>query len=164
MFTKINVFDIIKSHFKTLRNANSNSLEFDDIIIFIISPVIVGGLFLYFNILLEKDSINLIVTIFSILTGLLINVLVLLFDIIKREKNKELKNQILKEIVSNISYSILISILTIAISFTSLSNIESVCKIGNFITYTLLFNFFVTFLMILKRIYKVFSNEIDESE
>ena len=98
----------------------------------------------------------------SILVGLLFNVVVLIFDIIKRDSANKIKNVVLKQILSNIAFTILLSI--ISILFTLLTLIEnSISKIiFNSILFFLLFNFVITVLMILKRMFHLFHSEIDE--
>ena len=162
VFEKINILKIIKNHLKTLVNDNDKKPDFSDWLVFLLIPLFSAGVLTYFDVKLSDKLTNLVITTLSILVGLLFNVVVILFDIIKRDNSKNLKNRLLEEILTNISYSIFISL--IIIFFTVLSFFDNYIwlKIMLFITYFLLTHFSLTILMILKRVYTLFINEIDE--
>ena len=162
MLTKIDVTKIIINHFATLQNANSKKASFDDYLTFLLMPLLFTGVLFYFKVYVTETAINVIISTLSILVGLLFNVVVLIFDIIKRDSQNKIKNIVLKQILSNIAFTILLSI--ISILFTLLTLIENnISKIVfNSILFFLLFNFVITVLMILKRMFHLFHSEIDE--
>ena len=162
MLTKINITKIIINHFATLQNANSKKACFDDYLTFLLIPLLFTSILFYFKVYVTETAINVIISTLSILVGLLFNVVVLIFDIIKRDSANKIKNVVLKQILSNIAFTILLSI--ISILFTLLTLIEnSISKIiFNSILFFLLFNFVITVLMILKRMFHLFHSEIDE--
>lgn len=164
LFGKVNVWNIIDDHLDTLVNDNNHKHAFDDWFTFIIVPFIFSLLLVYNGITLENDAITIIITALSILVGLLFNVIVLLFDIIHRDAKKPHKNKLLKQLTSNISYSILISVLIIGVSIITYSKNYLIEKISDFVVYFLIANFTVTFLMILKRTYIMFQQEIKDAE
>jgi hypothetical protein len=159
-FVKINVLKIIDSHLDTLKNDNSKKAEFDDYFTFLILPLIFASVLMWFDIYLNNDAVNIIITVLSIFVGLLINVIVLIFDMVKRDA--KLKNAILKQLLSNIAFTILLS--TISILFTLGTYVESlyIREISNWLVYFCLSVFLLTILMILKRMYILFANEIEE--
>lgn len=161
-FKKIDISKIVENHFATLQNANSKKAAFDDYLTFLIVPLIVTSVLLYFKAFFSTDALNIVISTLSILVGLLFNVVVLIFDIIKRDSSNKIKNIVLKQILSNIAFTILISI--IAIIFTLLTFINNFyCKIiFNSILFFLLTNFGLTVLMILKRMFHLFHTELDE--
>lgn len=161
---KINVAKIISKHIGTLKNYNTNKLGFDDFITFIFIPLIVTGLLIYFDIGLSDRATNIIITTLSILVGLLFNVIVIIFDIIKRDSTKKIKNKLLEELLTNISYSILLSIFIIVFTLLTYINNELSNTIFTGIVYFLIGNYFLTVLMILKRMYQLFDNELKEIE
>ena len=163
-FNKININQILKSHFATLQNDNSNKAEFDDYLTFLIVPIIVATGLLYFDIHLKDSAVNIVITTLSILVGLLFNVIVLIFDIIKRDASQKLKNTVLKQLLANISFTILLSIVTILFTLATYFDIEYIKEIATWIVYFLLTVFIFTVLMVLKRMYLLFRNEIDEIE
>lgn len=164
LFDKVNIILIIQNHLATLKNDNSKKPEASDYFTFLFIPIVVSAILIYFKVLLSSEAINILITTLSILVGLLFNVIVLIFDIIKRDASNKTKNLVLKELFSNISFTILISILTITFTlFTFFEN--SLAKvIFTGIVYFLLSLFMLTVLMILKRMHKLFSNEIAEIE
>jgi glucan phosphoethanolaminetransferase (alkaline phosphatase superfamily) len=163
-FDKINISQIIKNHFDTLKNSNTDKADSDDYFTFLIVPIAITLVLLYFKIFLSDGVINIIVMTLAILVGLLFNVIVLVFDILQRDPTKTVKNTILRELLSNISYTILLSIFAIILTLFTFCN-NNICKyIFNGLVYFVLVSFTFTILMILKRIHKLFKNEIDEAE
>lgn len=164
MLAKINITRIIKNHFETLQNANTKKASFDDYLTFLIIPFAITAILFYFKVYITETALNVVISTLSILVGLLFNVVVLIFDIIKRDSANKIKNIVLKQILSNIAFTILLSI--ISILFTLLTLIENCYTkiIFNSILFFLLINFAVTVLMILKRMFHLFHTEIDELE
>lgn len=161
--SKINVRIIIDEHFKTLVNASTNRTSAWDYFYFIIIPFIVACLIGYFVPKYSKDVNNTLITILSIFIGLLINVVVLVFDILRNEREKGNKIVVLRETVTNICYTILVSFITVIIAlFTYFENciVKTICTIG---VYFLMTHVMLTLLMILKRMYLLFTNDIDVS-
>lgn len=161
---KINIGKIVSKHIGTLKNYKTQKLGFDDLLTFIIVPLIGTAILVCFNIGLNDKATNIIITTLSILVGLLFNVIVIIFDIVKRDNTLKVKNKLLEELLTNISYSILLSISIIA--FTLLTYIENALlkQIFTGIVYFLIGNYFMTVLMILKRMYQLFDNELKEIE
>ncbi len=162
--SKVRVGSIILNHFKTLANHNTKKFEWDDIFTFFVTPAIASALLVCLDIELSDNATNIIITTLSILVGLLFNVIVIIFDIIKRDATKELKNEVLNQLLTNISYAILLSIFIIAITLFTYIEIKIVEQIASAIVYFLIGNFFLTVLMILKRMYLLFTNELNEIE
>jgi uncharacterized Tic20 family protein len=164
ILNKINVSRIFLEHIKTLRNDNSNKPGADDILTFLLVPFFFSACLMYFNIRLNGSATEILITTLSILVGLLFNVIVIIFDIIKRDNSKKLKNRILEQLLANISYTILISIVIIIITLSTFIRSDIVCLITHFLLYFLLSHYFLTVLMILKRMYALFINELKEIE
>lgn len=162
MLDKINISKIVENHFNTLRNANTKKAEFDDYISFLIIPLIATGLLIWRKTFLDTNSINIIITTLSILVGLFFNVIVLIFDIIKRDKNNNIKNVVLKELQANIAYIILISIISILICLVTYIDNCFVKYISNSVVFFLLTNLIMTVLMVLKRMFHLFDKEFED--
>ncbi len=162
MFKKINILQIVRNHFATLQNANTKKADFDDYLTFLIVPITVSAILIYFKILLKTDAINIIISTLSILVGLLFNVVVLIFDIIKRDKSNNVKNTVLRQILSNIAFTILLSIVSIILTLFTYFDNCIVKTVFNAIVYFLLTNFVMTVLMILKRMFHLFHTEIED--
>lgn len=167
MLEKINIICIIKDHVNTLKNDNSNKADFKDYLLFLMIPIWVPFLLIgVFNLYMSKDFINILITILSIFVGLLLNVMVVIFDIIKKYE-KDAKFRLIKESYSNISFAILLSIVTIiplVICYTENPKNSVLIKVlliaSNGLSYYLLTLFFITLLMIVRRIHIILSDEI----
>lgn len=164
MLTKINLSSILTSHLNTLKNDNTAKPEFDDYLTFLIIPLIVATVLIYFKLYLNDAAVSLIIAILAIIVGLLFNVIVIIFDIVKRDNSKKIKNKILEQLLSNISYTILISICSILLSIATFLDFHIVKVVSNFLVYFALSHYLVNVLMILKRMYALFNNEIKELE
>lgn len=162
MLNKINVSKIITSHLGTLINDNSNKAGLDDWFTFLILPLVVSGTLSYFCVTFSEQAINIIITTLSIIVGLLFNVIVIIFDIIKRDKSNGKRNKLVEQLLANISYTILISILSILVTFVTFIKNDCIEFLANSILFFLLTHFLVTVVMILKRLYYLFLNEIND--
>jgi hypothetical protein len=167
MFNRINIYSIIRDHFKTLRNLNgsSGSIYWKDFIVFILIPLIVSTFLSFKDYSFENQLGNLIAGI-SIFGGFLFNLLAIIYgqmDKIKSdtesEKDNKIKKIFIKEIHVNISFCIVLSILivlsllltSIDIPMNSYKNI--IKKIIITVNYFLMSLFLLTLLMILNRVY-----------
>ena len=161
---KINVWKVIKSHFKTLVNHNTKKPGWDDWCIFLIAPIVIALLIVFFEKDASTNTVNLIITSLSIFVGLLINVLVLIFSLLQKEKDSKIKIIVLKETIINITYVIIISVVTMILCFCM--NIEGYYFkiIITFLIYLFTIHFILTLMMIVKRMYSLFINEMDEFE
>ena len=127
-------------------------------------PIFLTGILLYFKIHLNDSAITIIITTLSILVGLLFNVIVIIFDIIKRDGTQRLKNKILNELLTNISFSIILSIVIIVFTLATYFKNECVNLVATGFVYFFLCIYFLTVLMIIKRMYLLFMNELNEIE
>lgn len=162
LFEKINVLKILTNHFSTLVNDNTKRPEIADWLTFLIIPFIGAVALSYFDVKLSDRATGLVITTLSILVGLLFNVVVILFDIIKRDNSKNLKNRLLEQLLTNICYTIFVSLLIIFLTVLSFFDNEYLKVLITFIIFFLLIHFAFTILMILKRIYTLFLNEMNE--
>ncbi|MEG0188129.1 MAG: hypothetical protein RR447_09105 [Algoriella sp.] len=175
MFSRININKIIIAHYKSLSNLNDRKIAINDLIIFILFPILIAIVLIYYNISIKSQVANLI-TALSILAGFLFNLLAIIHSSLEkirdeiRQQNLEensLKYKFANEIHANISYNILIAILTIVTLVVSGLNIEfnnktlkyiSFCLL-NSICYFLLIHFLLTLIMILNRVYILLDKE-----
>lgn len=164
IISKINISKIVKNHLATLVNDNSKKPDFGDWFTFLIIPMIFASLLVWFNILLTDRAHNIVITTLSILVGLLFNVIVIIFDIIKRDNSQKLKNELLTQLLTNISYTILISLIIIGFTVLTFFNNVYIILVSNWLVFFFLFHFFLTVLMVLKRVYILFLNEMEELE
>lgn len=165
MIEKINISQIVKDHISTLKNYETGKYSFWDFVLFFFVPFLIGGVLVYFRFKLTKEIVNGLVTSLSIFAALLFNLLLLIYDIIRKTENSEgingLKTTFLKQIYSNISFCILIAISTVILLLISFLNIEIALLhyILAFFVYYLVSLFILTLFMILKRVHILLSKE-----
>ena len=194
MFDKINVIKIVKDHISTFKDYRTNKYKIGDFILFFGIPLLIAGIFSYFNISLTHNLISLLITSLSIFAALLFNLLLLIYDVVQKTKNESaLKIRFLKEVYSNISFCILIAILAVIIliliscydelyvrndnmyyychvllsifnGINDINNTLFIYRIFNFIAYYLIILFLLTLFMILKRIHILLYKEYKEVE
>lgn len=177
MFAKISVIGIVKDHISTLRSNQTNKIYYPDIFLFFCLPAVLSGLMTYTGVLLNDGLVNALITSFSIFSALLFNLLLLVYDIAGKKSNDtgisdplEVKknNQrgaLLREIYINVSFSILISTISVVALLTYFLKITNcflwkvnICSLQwvlAAIVYYLSIQFLLTMFMILKRIYKL---------
>ncbi len=165
MFSKINCYRIIIDHFRTLSDANTGKVIVGDIVVFVGLPFLVAIAAFLLHIDIDEGLINLLATSLSIFAALLFNLLLLVFDIIEKGKahQGDLKTKFLKEIFSNISFCILLSIL--AVIFLIIANFASTfswfSQVLDILIVFLVSMFILTLFMILKRVHILMSKEIE---
>lgn len=179
MLDKINIYQIAKDHIDTLKNYDTDKYSIEDFVLFFLFPFIISAILICVHSKLTDTFINLLVVSLSIFAALLFNLLILLYDIIKKEQPKDkeegqkenikLKMIFLKQIYANISFCIfiaMIAIILLIVSSVNITNTQSfslnATKIGDvlaFFIYALLFLFILTLLMVLKRVHILLSKE-----
>lgn len=92
IFKRVDVWPIVSDHLDSfydnnfLQNQNKKVVPFTDIILFLILPSILSGALIgLFHISFDKDVIDILITSLSIFLGLLLSLLVLVFDLGKKE-------------------------------------------------------------------------------
>lgn len=131
MSDKVNIKNIVLGHFGTLKETDGG-WSWLDFITFCLVPVLFGVFCVSVGFVLNKDVSSLLVNFGAIFTALLLSVLVLVYDQESKldEKNQrslelgrsadefyKAKKKLLDELYYNISFSILSSLILIAICF-----------------------------------------------
>lgn len=201
LFDRVNIIPIITNHFNTLYNynlfynENRRVITKQDKFLFILFPILVSTILLFgFNLRFDKDKISLLVTSLSIFTGLMLSLLVLIFDIGRKEKDilnslpvdeivkkkaSGKKITLIREIFSNVLYSVLVSAFCIIFCYlTQLKRVDVVYSmipnnvyffiktIYIYLTHLtalfLIIQFFLVLLMIFKRFKLLFDLEFED--
>lgn len=174
MLSRINIFKIIKAHFGTLRKLGQDSkrIYWRDFILFILVPILISAILAYYNVNFKNQISNLIAAI-SILGGFLFNLLAIIYNSMENLKNdinstnNSIKKTYAKEIHSNISYNILLSILCVIslIAYnTEIINFDYCIFVERgilFLNYFFLISFVLTLLMVLNRVYILLDKNIN---
>lgn len=177
MFTKISVAGIVKDHISTLKSNQTNQIYYPDIFLFFLLPAILSSLMVYSGVPLNDGLVNALITSFSIFSALLFNLLLLVYDIAGKSSDEikvtdplEIKKvaqrrELLREIYVNVSFSILISTISVVVLLTYFLKTTNcfVWKINlcsfqwllTAIVYYFSIQFLLTMFMVLKRIYKL---------
>jgi hypothetical protein len=139
---RLGISVIFKRHFQTFYNyglyewTGKKKVPIPDVLTFLVLPFVISILLVWFDNAIMKSISSLIVTCLSIFIGLLFNLLILIFDLSKRETDK-IKNieqqkddtedkqltlkaertalELIKELFVNIAYAIALSILCVII-------------------------------------------------
>ncbi len=164
LLEKINVNDIIGNHVGTLVNDNSKKHGTSDWFTFAAIPILFSTAMFFLKLPISNNSINIIITSLSIFVGLLFNMVVLIFDILNKPTQDEVKKEVLKQILSNISFTILLSIVMIGFCLVHLVPNALVKTITGCVIYLFLALFFLTLLMILKRMSALFDSEVKKTQ
>ena len=173
---KINVWSIAASHLNTLRG-DSGKLSIWDVFTFYGIPVLLGGMIALFQWEVPEKAIELSISVFSIFAALLLSVQVALYgvslrpieepaDLKKRKRFEVLKEQrrtLMRELNDNISYLILLSVITVSITLI-IFFFECPRVWGGCVAVVLYSHFFLTLLMVIKRASIVFSREYEVAE
>ena len=181
MFTKINVLQIFRDHLFTLTDSRRekgwakilwNRIFWQDLALFYAVPLIVGILLVFFRVKPSGAVINVGLVSLTIFVPLLINVIFLIHTVldtlrsrktenIESERKKAVAIAILQDIFCNISYSILMSLVTIL----ALAGCMITLLSGSFlygIVYFLMIHLLLTGLMILKRLHVLLTTSFEE--
>jgi hypothetical protein len=116
--TKLNLTDILTDHIGTLKNVNTGKLSKLDLLVFFGIPVVLSVVVYLLKIDLGPVSIGILISALSILAGLLINVLVLLYtvkEIGPTESQKSEQIALIKEVNANLLYEITLAILLVVL-------------------------------------------------
>ncbi len=174
MLSRINILKIVLDHFRTLRKLGSNKkiMSLADIITFLAVPISIGFIACFLRFDLSKHVNNLIAAI-SIFGGFLFNLLAIIYSQIDKIKtdavteNNELKKVFVKEIHSNISFNILLSIfivmtlLAYSVDFTFTLYCDQILIFLLWLNCALLMLFGLTLLMVLNRVYILLKKEAE---
>lgn len=168
LITKINISGIVKDHLDTLVHEHSGKSSASDYILFYGFPLIAAFSLLWFKGIFGKSIGGVLITSFSVFAALLLNLLLLIYDIVRKADQTptaEKKRRFLKQIYGNISYSILISVASIILLlgyFVTLafSRLEPRYVLA-YLIYALATNFILTILMVLKRVHNMLSTEFE---
>jgi hypothetical protein len=168
VFSKINVWQIIVDHIDTLRDHATKRVTLGDVVLFFFVPVLIAALLLFpLGFTLDKSAANVLVTSLSIFSALLFNLLLLVYDIIRKEERsvqkKPLVAEFLRQIYANISFSILVAVFCVALLLLVFLDIELrwFYDVISFIVYGLVVQFLLTMFMVLKRVHVLLTKEID---
>lgn len=173
--TKINVFRIISAHYKTLFDGDMIS-NLAEAVIFLLLPVLAGWCFFEKQMNIGNELRDLLVTVYTIFSALLFSSQIGLFALkrnddfsglpeIEKQNKKDGQdnyNNFLQQFSSNISYLILISVISLMIFILEnlldpLSKAKDWTLAFDALLICLTVHFFISLLMVLKRFSTAYS-------
>lgn len=161
MSSKISIATIVSDHWKTLRNNNTGRVSWTDLLIFILIPTALSIALYCYKIILNAQLANVLATAFSIFAALLFNLLLLVYDLLKKEESSSapnrLRQDLLDEVSKNISFTILLSLLVIILLIINSFELKLTWA-GSLLaaaTFWLSTIFLLTLFMVLKRIHNL---------
>jgi FtsH-binding integral membrane protein len=180
---KIFSFDIIVNHYSTFVNSEEKP-EFLDWVVMIVLPCLVSFFLTITDVKLSDTAVIGLLTVGAILTGLLLNLLVLIYDqksrLLQSEPKSEdfgyeiwqLRKKLVDEVHYNIGYAIWLSLLGLVFATTAsfqpklevcLPFLEYCFSAGlwlvTFPTYFIFLHLALTIFMVLKRVYLLVASE-----
>ncbi len=171
MFKKINICGIIRKHFKTFYNVATGKKSYAEIAWYLFIPLIIALCLGWMDIKLSKEIAPVAISAFAIFGGLLFGLpinLVNLYDRIHKEcpetdkeKAKREKALILvKETYYNVSFCIVLSILSIVLTIIARISVGSFSSSVCFYFYSLSV---FSILIVIKRIHSLFSYSLPKN-
>lgn len=158
MLGKINPREIIRAHFAAMRRHDTGEIYYAELFTHIFLPVLFALVMAFLVGCATKETISIIVSASSIVAGLMLNLLVLVYTLAHNSKacqktipKLEEFQTVSKELTSTISYTVFICILLVASCFISLSSEKILAVIGNFLVAFFGMSALLSLLMVLKR-------------
>ena len=165
MLDKVNIIGIVVDHIRTLRNYGTDKTSISDILLFFGVPGVVAGMLLHFYGTLSPPLTASVTTLLSIFAALLFNLLLIVYDVTGRSEEdphrNKLKQQVLQEVFSNISFAILVAICAIVsiLNILLFKEVYTAQNVLSVLTFYLVTLFLLTLLMLLKRVHVLLRRE-----
>lgn len=160
MLTKLNPTEIISAHFSSMYRYDTGRINWLEISFHLLFPLASSVLLLNTTENFTNDVSGIVVSAASIVAGLMLNLLVLIYTLAYNTKNssRPISNlddfkKLTAELLASISYSILLCILLVIASFLALSPNSTVASIGRGIAIYLGISTLLCLLLVLKRCY-----------
>ena len=169
MIDKVNITKIVRDHLGTFKDYSTRKYRPLDFLLFFLVPLFVAVGFVGLLGALPTNLIGVIATSLSIFTALLLNLLLLAYNITRSSESpsdegiREMREKLFHEIFSNIAFAVLVALVTVGcvLIFGVVSDCASqlATHILSAVIYYLGTLFLLTLLMLLKRVYALLSNE-----
>jgi hypothetical protein len=167
MLAKLNPLSIVRAHYSSLRNYQTDRLSIGEIALHFGFPGALAVLHFYLVTEISEGVVGIIVSAASIVAGLMLNLLVLIYTLVYNAKanpnpaaNIDDFKRVSSESLSTIAFSILLCLLLVVTSFLILSRFPVVAGTGRFLTVYLGVAVVLCLLMVLKRCYAIVQLEL----
>lgn len=162
----INVSEIMKKHINNFRNQKTNKILIIPFFIYFIMPLILAVAISNIK-LADKDIIENITVALSILTSMLFTLLALIIDMKGKIESRNAKDGVkikklkvlVRETYYTIMFEIIISVILLVLTFAYMF-IGEISLAITILIYYLLFLFILNLLIVLKRIFLIYQEEL----
>ncbi len=173
MLRKIDVIPILRDHIQTLRDYTTGKLSYSDILLFFFLPLVLAGFGAWEKVQLRAVAVTGVLTASSLFVALLLNLLVMVLTYLRTtqgdpsDQSPRLRKTFLREIATNLSFSILVALAIVATALGALFGLgdsNTDLKIGVVPTFLLVAGastLVLSLLMILRRMYTLILNEFE---
>ncbi|AZO35530.1 hypothetical protein EOA27_21940 [Mesorhizobium sp. M2A.F.Ca.ET.037.01.1.1] len=146
---------IVRDHFATLKDEGTDKVSVADYLVMLGAPIALALLAWALGFSIPDAYVGTLVSVFAIFAGLLFNVLVLIYSFAdsSRGANKELRDRLLRQSFSNISFTIVSSLVIVFLLTSLLFTCGITQRILETLATAIAINFFLSLLMVLKRIH-----------
>jgi hypothetical protein len=153
--SKIDIRMIISDHFGTFRDEGTGETSKVDLVVMILFPLLVAAGAYFFGFKIRDNHVGTLISVFAIFAGLLFNVLVLIYSFSDSDLDgqKTLRDELLRQSFSNISYSIVLALFTVFVLTAVLFVGGITQRILEAAVVLIAVHFFLSLLMVLKRIH-----------
>lgn len=172
---KIDPTHIVQLHIDSLRDPESRKILLGDLFVFFVAPVILGLFTTYWFCFCRDEIFSTSISVFAVFSALLLNAQVAIFGMYRREWKKhsdqlladrqadfrDLRRRLMSDVNSNISYLILVSCSSLFL-FTVFYVFKIPSTVETFASSVIFMHFFLTLLMVIKRVHALFYKEYEE--
>ncbi len=170
MLHRINPGEIIRSHFATFYDYGSNTVCRGEII-FQLGLAALLAVIHFKNFTVDVNTVGIIVSVASIVAGLLLNLMVLVYSLLTSKvdsskttlSNHEDFKEVCKEALSNIAFSVLVCIVLVVSALMTLTDAFYINVVGHLV---LIFSgtiLILTIMIVLIRFYRLITSSIKVS-
>lgn len=156
MTSKIDIRMVFQDHFFTMKDEATGRISKLDIFTMFIVPVLLSLVSFVLCFQIPDVHVGTLISVFSIMAGLLFNVLVLIYSVSDQTgtgANKATRDELLRQTFSNISYTILICLVSVAALCLLLFLSDWMQILITSACVFLISNFIFSILMVLKRLH-----------
>jgi hypothetical protein len=166
---KIDVTPIIRDHVNTLTDERTGELNRIDIFTLFGAPLVLAFFLSIVRFRFHLDAVNAILYAFAILTGLLFNLLVLVFTATTQPSpatiDEKSRREFLRRIFVSVCYSIVVSVFLVIIAVISISYMRFHESVSTGFIFTFLISFLsanctLTLLMLVKSMFVFMRKEL----
>lgn len=162
MLSKINPGEIIWAHVSTFSEKRGGKVEYFPVVFQLALALFLAGLHLKFF-AVSENVVSIVVSVASIIAGLLLNLMVLVYTLITgrlriSKSNAETVGKLGNETIANIAFCILCSIFLIVAALLNLTDIKHIQMAGQFLMCFFGVLVALTVMMILVNFYTIIKN------